>query len=219
MLEILSLFVSLYSIYDILHRIHEDVKKDQEKRRIIEELMVPLDEAEDALSSLIVNIYTVVGAYFIGYKIEPPHPEIVANNLSKGLAGSYENATHKLKLVAIAFTEYEDELKEMFGKDRVIIERFISAFGGETPDLTRLMSDKRITSKFTQTGGDHIFIGEMGKGLNQYQSGLDIEIFGPVEDLGKIVFVDHFDEILALIMKIQADYNSKSKKGNVFKPL
>jgi len=218
MLEVLSLFGSLYSIYDILHRIHEGVKKDQEKRRIIEELMVPLGEAENALSSLIVNMYTVVGAYFIGYKIEPPHPEIVANNLSKELADSYENAAHKLKLVANAFTEYEDELKEMFGKDRVIIERFISSFGGETPDLTRFMSDKRITSKFTQTGGDHIFIGEIGKSLNQYQSGLNIEIFGSVENLGQIIFVDHFDEILALLMKIQADYNSKSEKRNVFKP-
>ncbi len=219
MLELLSLFSLLYSVFDIISKVHEGAKKDHEKQRIIEELMLPLDEAENALSSLVVNLYTVVGAYFIGYKIEPPHSEIVANNLAKDLADSYENAIQKLKLVAIAFTEYEDELKEIFGKDRVIIERFISAFGGESPDITRLMSDKRITSKITQTGSDHIFIGELGKGLNRHQNGLDIEIFSSVEDLGEVIFVDHFDEILELMVKIQADCNLKKKKKNVFKQL
>ena len=215
--ELLSLFSSLYSVFDIISKIHEGAKKDQEKQRIIEELKVPLEEAEEALASLVVNLYTVSGAYFIGYVIEPPHPERVASNLSKDLAESYTNFNQKMKGLSVAFSEHKDELKEILGEDRVLVERFISAFDRDTPDMSRLMADKRLSSKITQTGADRAFIRELGKGLNQYQDVIDVEIFSSIECTGKAIFIDYFDDVVGLIMKVQANCTSKKKKKNIFK--
>ncbi len=132
----------------ILHK----VKEDSIKSDLAITLETPINNAEKSLELFLLALYRLTGAEILAEVMEPPNPTTTAQLIMKDFFESYQAFIRDFKGLTKYFDAHRDELRVVLdSQDMFIIEAFIKAFEGDSPDWKFLIEHGMVKSNIQET--------------------------------------------------------------------
>lgn len=151
----------------IMEKMWDYHQKGQIKSEIKISLENSFNKSEKSLEEFIDAYMLCIGAVFIGNKMKFLQPTQKSQQLVSNLRKNYYTFIIDFKTLIRHLKAHESFLKDIMGKDWVIMQLYIEAFSSDEPDWNFLIENKKI-QEILKLEGDEVFLAELNKELNQF---------------------------------------------------